>query len=205
MTRRKRNDAERTHCRLPACASQNSIPSGVRRPGRTAYGWDRRVLATGSGGWQLPRLGDVDRVTGEILRRRATDVRYERAGSVDKLPVMSRRPASGAHRISRRVTAQLPASRRGSKATRATMRVAPLGNGSEERAERSTRERTRSVCCAAIATAVGPPADTPTTARIRFSPRWEHSVAVVAAKSAGPGPATSEVRPYPGRDGVKTV
>jgi transposase InsO family protein len=28
--------------------------------------------------WQLPRLGEVDRVTGEIIRRRATDVRYER-------------------------------------------------------------------------------------------------------------------------------
>lgn len=81
------------------------------------------------------------------------------------------------------------------------MRVAPLGNGSEERAECSTKERTRSVCCAAIATAVGPPAGTPTTARIRSNPRWEHSAAVVAAKSAGPGPAASEVRPYPGRDG----
>jgi transposase InsO family protein len=28
--------------------------------------------------WQLPRLGEVDRITGEIIRRRATDVRYER-------------------------------------------------------------------------------------------------------------------------------
>lgn len=29
--------------------------------------------------WQLPRLGEVDRVTGEIIRSRATDVRYERS------------------------------------------------------------------------------------------------------------------------------
>ena len=28
--------------------------------------------------WQLPHLGQVDRLTGEIVRRRATDVRYER-------------------------------------------------------------------------------------------------------------------------------
>ena len=28
--------------------------------------------------WQLPHLGQVDRITGEIVRRRATDVRYER-------------------------------------------------------------------------------------------------------------------------------
>lgn len=28
--------------------------------------------------WQLPRLGEVDRVTGEIIRSRVTDVRYER-------------------------------------------------------------------------------------------------------------------------------
>jgi transposase InsO family protein len=29
--------------------------------------------------WELPRLGEVDRVTGEIIRSRATDVRYERS------------------------------------------------------------------------------------------------------------------------------
>ncbi len=28
--------------------------------------------------WQLPHPGQVDRLTGEIVRRRATDVRYER-------------------------------------------------------------------------------------------------------------------------------
>ena len=29
--------------------------------------------------WQLPRLSEIDPVTGELVRRRATDVRYERA------------------------------------------------------------------------------------------------------------------------------
>ncbi len=28
--------------------------------------------------WQLPRLSEIDPVTGEIVRRRASDVRYER-------------------------------------------------------------------------------------------------------------------------------
>jgi hypothetical protein len=59
------------------------------------------------------------------------------------LAIISRRPAAGEVRMSRRTADQLHASRKGVKATGANKRAAPSGKGSEERAECNTSERTR--------------------------------------------------------------
>jgi len=53
--------------------------------------------------WQLPRLGEVDRITGEIIRSRATDVRYERDRPGELLHVdvkkLGRVPDGGGWRV----------------------------------------------------------------------------------------------------------
>ena len=53
--------------------------------------------------WQLPRLGEVDRVTGEIIRSRATDVRYQRHRPGELLHVdvkkLGRVPDGGGWRV----------------------------------------------------------------------------------------------------------
>ncbi len=53
--------------------------------------------------WQMPRLADLDRLSGELLRTRATDVRYEHARPGDLLHVdvkkLGRIPAGGGWRL----------------------------------------------------------------------------------------------------------
>jgi transposase InsO family protein len=53
--------------------------------------------------WAVPRLTDLDRITGELLRSRATDVRYERAAPGDLLHVdvkkLGRVPDGGGWRL----------------------------------------------------------------------------------------------------------
>lgn len=55
------------------------------------------------GRWELPRLGEVDRVTGEIIRSCATDVRYERCRPGELLHVdvkkLGRVPDGGGWRV----------------------------------------------------------------------------------------------------------
>ena len=53
--------------------------------------------------WDVPRLADVDRLTGELIRRRATDVRYERSRPGELLHVdvkkLGRVPDGGGWRV----------------------------------------------------------------------------------------------------------
>jgi hypothetical protein len=48
--------------------------------------------------WQVPRLADLDRITGELLRHRVTDERYEHARPGDLLHV-DVRSSAGSHLV----------------------------------------------------------------------------------------------------------
>src|SRR5690606_34404003 len=89
------------------------------------------------------------------------------AGSVDRPSIMERSPATGLARSIPRTLAQVAASTLGANASRPIRRTAGSGQGSGPTADTSTSLRTRSGWRAARATAVGPPADTPTAAATR--------------------------------------